>query len=386
MVPVWLSGVGQWILDKLLPPVVGELFKRRHREGQPPRETIRAYCERADWSEGSIGDQPAMQFVSDWRLTNITNRPIEIWTARPRLPLRFRGLIPWLPRPILMGEWITVRHPRSELHSSQHPILPYATSEARAVFWIRPPFRKPREDIVLDMFLVDQFGNAHRTRRVCFRGPPLPKADPAPSLEALHSLSSQLEKDAASVLKNELTRYRVHGRPSGGLGSVGVGNRGGIPTEFHRLNVIEEQLLEVTALAEAIESDNVTALLNRYSRLATDDEREDFRGFLLARLSRATEYAPVGYLTMLFFFRIGRLGEALDKAKQDLMGDSKYGFSDLLRLLDVMLRYEHNTVTEDQLDTIERFLEDITEHTFRIRERLAAIRAGRLRSAPPCSS
>lgn len=77
-------------------------------------------------------------------------------------------------------------------------------------------------------------------------------------------------------------------------------------------------------------------------------------------------------------FRIGRLPDALQTAKRDLQGDGALGFSDLLRLLDGLLRFEHPAFTPDLLDEVERFVEGIQEHTFNIRERIAAIRAFRL--------
>jgi hypothetical protein len=57
--------------------------------------------------------------------------------------------------------------------------------------------------------------------------------------------------------------------------------------------------------------------------------------------------------------------------------DGEFGFNDLLRLLDGLLRFEHPKFTPDLLDEVERFIEGIHEHTFRIRERIAAIRAFR---------
>ncbi len=385
-IPAWLLAVGQWIIDRLLPPVVGELFKPHGRPGAPPRETIRPHCYRASWNVASIGGKPAMQFSCDWRITNIVDTPIELFEIRPRMPVRLRRLMPWLARPTASVELLIVRHPRTNLYDETHPILPHATSDARGMFFVQPPIRKVGEDLVLDIEMLDQFQNRHRIRRVRFVGPSVPKPDQSPPPEALHSLSSQLEKDAAAVLKNELTRYSIHGRPTGGFGSVGLKGRQGIPTEYQRLGVTGEQLLEGTPIAGIITSDNVTALLDRYSRLPTEDDRAALRHCLLARLSRDTEYSSVGYLVMLFFLRIGRLADALDKAKQDLMGDERHGFSDLLRLLDYLLRYEHSEFNDELLDTIETFVDGLHDHTFRIRDRIAAIRASRLRVSPPASA
>jgi hypothetical protein len=88
----------------------------------------------------------------------------------------------------------------------------------------------------------------------------------------------------------------------------------------------------------------------------------------------------VGYLVLFFFQRIGHLAVCLDKAKLDLEGDAAYGFSDLLRLLDLLLRHEHHGFDLTVLEEIERSLDGSKEHAFHIRERIAAIRAARLRT------
>src|SRR5262249_27905528 len=121
--------------------------------------------------------------------------------------------------------------------------------------------------------------------------------------------------------------------------------------------------------------------INLWNRLTTPDEKSRFNNALLNRVSRHTEYAPVGYLILLVFFRLGYpLSEVLTKAKRDLQKDDAYGFSDLLRLLDGLLRFDHSSFTDEQLDEIDRFLVDMDEYAFNIPERLAAIHAFRLQS------
>jgi hypothetical protein len=127
-----------------------------------------------------------------------------------------------------------------------------------------------------------------------------------------------------------------------------------------------------------IESDNAAALLNLYGSLQTKEEQTRFVAALLKRLSKTTEYAPIGYFIFYVLFSIGHLSDALDTARKDLQGDAAYGFSDLVRLLDALLRFKHPEFDAKALDDVERFTEGLTEDTFRIAERLAAIRAVRL--------
>lgn len=96
---------------------------------------------------------------------------------------------------------------------------------------------------------------------------------------------------------------------------------------------------------------------------------------LLKRLSREAAYAPVGYFILLVLYRIGYLNKALETAKKELQADSAYGFSDFLRLLDGLLKYEYTEFSTEMLNDIEQFLKGIKEHTFGISERLLAVRA-----------
>ena len=66
----------------------------------------------------------------------------------------------------------------------------------------------------------------------------------------------------------------------------------------------------------------------------------------------------------------------MKSAKTELKGDSGYGFSDLLRLLDGLLKYEYQGFDSAALDLIEQFIDGLgDEHIFRIPERIRAIRA-----------
>src|SRR6266581_9021978 len=128
--PTWLSW--QWIFEKLL-PVLTRLnpvrwFKRPPPTGAPPRETVRLHCERADWNLGTVNDEPAMQCHSRWRVTNIVDRNVELWTVQPILPWSlgrlFRG------RPQVPIQHALVRHPDRDVYGHLYPVLAHETSEA----------------------------------------------------------------------------------------------------------------------------------------------------------------------------------------------------------------------------------------------------------------
>ncbi|SRR6266436_2576666 len=91
-------------------------------------------------------------------------------------------------------------------------------------------------------------------------------------------------------------------------------------------------------------------------------------------------WAPGRWLGKRALWKIGRLREALGKAKADLpQGEIKvFGLSNVLMLLNGLLRYRHPDFTDEMLDDIERFLVGLKEHPFQIPEKLAAIRTARL--------
>jgi len=91
-------------------------------------------------------------------------------------------------------------------------------------------------------------------------------------------------------------------------------------------------------------------------------------------------YACVAYLIVLVLWKIGLLGEALEAAMFGLPEDDRkdFGLSNALMMLNGLLRYRHPDFTPDMLDTIERFLQGSQEHSFRIPQKIAAIRAQRL--------
>ena len=143
-----------------------------------------------------------------------------------------------------------------------------------------------------------------------------------------------------------------------------------------------QQEIVTESVQEAIRSDNSAALIAVFGR-CDSGEKETVVNALIQRISREGEYAPVGYFIALVLFRVGRLADGLAKAKADLLGDKQYGFSDMLRLIDGLLGFEHPSFADELLDDIERTLEENEEHPFRIPQRIAAIRAYRLTPSEP---
>ncbi len=335
-----------------------------------PRETIRILPQIRGcwWGNGSVAGKPAMQVVGRWHVTNITGDNVRLLGAR-------------IIKPKTEGHVLT-RHPHENIFGS-YPILPGETTEVDSDFWIIPPMRKEGEEFKTPVVLIDQYGNEHKIKNVVFTGPKPnePKKEETPS-EPIHSITDPIEKEIAAVLKAETNRYKECGRRVGGLGSIQTTIQGksykGIGTEWRETDSPKNQTITEDESTIQISSDNAEALLNLYQKLKTDEEKERYFEALFKRLDKNTEYAPVGYLILFVSFSLRKLDAALDGAIKKLQGDNAYGFSDFLRLLDALLKFRHSSFTSENLDSIERCITAVEEHTFRVEERLAAIRAYRL--------
>jgi len=346
--------------------IVGPLWKWVSRyKPKVPRETLRfvSHPQASQWNPGTVKGQPAMQVHSKWYATNITDHNVLLLSVRLR-------------KPAVNGS-VCVQHPHSN-YFGNYPILPGATTEAIADFWITPPLCKPGEDYKADLIFIDQFGNDHKVNGVCFVGQqPSPPQRENPG-EIVHAITDPIEKAVVSVLKSEVQHYKTCGRRSGGLGSVQVVIDGkyyaGVGADWRDADSPKNQSLTPDPAKAAIVSDNVDALVKFFASLKSEKEKAKFVKALLKRLLKDSEYASIGYFIMFVLYRIGKLDEALSKAKRDLAGDSAYGFSDLLRLLDGFLRIEHPSFSVELLDIVDRFINGVNEHTFAIQERMAAIR------------
>jgi hypothetical protein len=135
--------------------------------------------------------------------------------------------------------------------------------------------------------------------------------------------------------------------------------------------------------AASLCSDNVDALVTWYNRLTTDEERNRFIAALTTRLEGDKGYVEVAYFIICVLLKISQLGKALQKAKQELpTGEQKaFGLSNVLVLLNGLLKYRHPDFTTEMLDDIERLIHNLNEHPFMIPQKLSAIRTSRLAKA-----
>ena len=88
----------------------------------------------------------------------------------------------------------------------------------------------------------------------------------------------------------------------------------------------------------------------------------------------------MSYFIVMVLLVNGALSEALSKAKESVpTGETRaFGLSNVLMLLNGLLKYRHPDFTNIMLDEIEKMLHGLDEHQFFIPAKIAAIRAGRL--------
>ena len=119
---------------------------------------IRRYPLMSDqrWHTALVGDQPAMQIISEWRVTNIAKEAIHIHRAhivRPRKARTDGEVFVIDPQTNCAGDWM---------------LAPRSTAQAMTQFFVQPPVCQEGEDFKAKIVFADQFGNEHKTKWIVF--------------------------------------------------------------------------------------------------------------------------------------------------------------------------------------------------------------------------
>ncbi|WP_417319231.1 hypothetical protein [Emcibacter sp.] len=344
------------------------------------------------WHMGRTGDaKPAMQLASYWYATNITDQPMSIFNCYIKSP--------WIQGQVLLKD-------TSSPCFGKFPIPPNSTTELHADFWIVPPIQKEGKDLKLDVVFVDQNGQKRILRQTFFRSD-RKKTSKVKALaqEAVYTLSHNIEKHVVGILKDEISRYKKYGRESGQLGSIYAEYIGRKIKSIYQDSWTssrsgERQEIVRDPQNSHISCENGDTLVQYFETLQSKNDKKIFLESLTSRLSREKEYYCVSYLILYVLFRVGRLEEGLKAvesglSKQRSLWDiilfkktdegsfekfQRHGYGDLLGMINGLLRYEHGSFSNDDLDLIEEFIHKTDEYTFSIDEKLNSIRAYRLAS------
>ncbi|MCU7795633.1 MAG: hypothetical protein KZQ75_00740 [Candidatus Thiodiazotropha sp. (ex Myrtea spinifera)] len=342
------------------------------------------------WHMGKTGDQkPGMQIVTYWYVTNTTDKPVNILNAYIKKPLT-QGLV-------------LIKDVHSDYHGS-YPIPPNTTTDLQADFWIAPPIGKEGKDLTVDIIFVDQYGQKRKLKHTVIPSDKRKATDPKKlEEEAVYKLEHDVEKQVAAVLKDEINRYKKYGRSSGQLGSVYATHQGRKITSIYQdgwtsSRAGERQEIVIDPENSQVTTENGDSLVGYYNDLKEGADKELFINSLISRLDREKEYYCVSYLIIYILFRIGRLSDGLVAAciglevKPTLMDiilrrkptekllepHQRYGYSDTLGMINGLLRYEHQSFSNDELDNVEEFIANTDGHTFQIGEKINSIRSFRV--------
>lgn len=268
---------------------------------------------------------------------------------------------------------------------SGHRVPPKGIAPVSLLIMIRGvPRQSPAESLFVVFGVTDDEGNEQRFKAMLRGMAPSKTSRPVVPLEKAFLIASPVDKEIVSVLQSELSRYDKNGRERGGFGSIHVVYEGRMVTRFGQdswnPDSPKNQSVVENPDAGVIHSDHLSALLTFYQRLSAEDEREQFASALLDRLDADKGYLRVSYFIVCVLWKIGRLSDALQKASRLPENDIKdFGLSNVLYMVNGLLRYRHTDFSPDMLDQIERFLHALKkEHPFYIPEKIAAIRAARL--------
>lgn len=339
-----------------------------------PSETLRIIqnMNGSFWADARRGDKPLMQVVFEGHVTDISGQPNRILRAEVLKPLTYAD-------GVLIANGHDARRPQV--------LEPHECAEISTMFFVDAPTPAKGSPWSNSVVFVDQYNNRHKLKNCVFRS--IMSDDPPPPKEPEefpYEIADPIEKEIVAVLKAELNRYGVCGRICGGLGSVHIVYRGqhfpGVGTDSWTPNSPLNQLLIADPNAASLESDNVDALTSFYQRLSTDEERARFENALLERLNAEKGYLAVSYFIVAALWKVGALPVALRKARRDLPeGETRFfGLSNVLMLLNGLLRFRHPDFSNEMLEDIERMIHGLTEHTFLIPAKIAAIRASRLQA------
>jgi hypothetical protein len=117
-----------------------------------PTRSISFVPQRHLWSVGSVANEPAMQLMSDWWMTNNTDTHVYILRAE---------LIFWhrLRKNVLNQTQLMEKGAAG------------AMGEVGLLFFIVPPVRKEDQDLKARIVMIDNFNRMHKIGKVIFKSP-----------------------------------------------------------------------------------------------------------------------------------------------------------------------------------------------------------------------
>ena len=283
-------------------------------------------------------------------------------------------LNPYLLKPIRIAGSIMIKDVKS-VYWGRYSIPKYYTTEATTNFLIDSNSKYSSNDFTVDVSFEDQFGQKFDVKniKVSSLKKSLPIKEKEFKKEIISKIMNQNVKKIISILRNEIEQYKNNGRRVGGLGSVkSVANL----TEYHSEGEIREFIYNNSS-KENVKSINVDAIIKLF-KSSTETQKRIIISSLSQRINKNSEYLNVAYLILFALFELKKFSQGLIIARKKLYGDNKNGFSDVLRMIDTLLRFRHSEFSDKDLQDIEKLIDSVSESTFEIPQRINSIRIKRI--------
>ncbi|MBN1263462.1 MAG: hypothetical protein JW991_03855 [Candidatus Pacebacteria bacterium] len=317
------------------------------------------------WEYAKHRDEDVVALHTHWQITNT-------------LPYNLTVLNAFLVKPEKIKGSVMIKNYKSDIWG-HYPLPSGYTTNLNITFVIDKKYiKKPTQILKTKIDIQDPIGRKHRINDVFIK--PIHKRKTKKEhllVEDSSKIRDDIEKQVVAVLKNEVEQYRARGRKEGRLGTV-EWPRGSI--EWRGADEKIKYLYENSNKGN-VTSEHVSALLTLYSSLSKTN-KDKIINALVKRIDKKTEYRDIGYLIIFFLFEVKRLKIGLDATLKKLKGDKANAFGDVLRMLDFLLAFRYEEFERPELDEIEAFVYSTEEHSFKIKERINAIRVKNMISKP----
>jgi hypothetical protein len=311
------------------------------------------------WEYGKSGDKEVILIHTDWKITNT-------------LSYNLTALNAYLTRPQKTKGSVMVKDPHSQYHG-HYPIPQNVTTDMSISFVIDKKHAKNENKILkLNLEIEDPIGIRHQIKGISVRNirTRSNKKEIEPlSVENPTKIKHKTLKKVVSILKNEIEQYKVRGRKEGRLGTI-EWPRGVMEWRKEGESI---RFLNENSNKSNVKSDQITKLVRLYKASPKDDKRKIMK-FVKDRIDAEQEYLDIAYFIVFFLFEIGELSLGLKTAVEKLKNDKSVSLGDVFRLIDILLTFRFKEFGEKELDVIEAVVYSTGEHTFRIKQRVNAIR------------
>ncbi|PJA41154.1 hypothetical protein CO179_00500 [candidate division WWE3 bacterium CG_4_9_14_3_um_filter_39_7] len=358
------------VLLKLVTPLVRLMkwlysllpFEINSKRKKPNLGIIENSYKNHTWNVSKNGEREGISINTDWHITNTLPYNLTALNVRLRKPIKVKGS--WMAKDTKSKYW------------GHYDIPQGYTTDVSFTFWLEDySIKDDSKELSATIEIIDPIGRVHTLKNVKVKpiGSRKSKDQEQLPTENPAQIESPLEKTVVAVLKDEIEQYKVRGRREGQLGSV-EWQRGTI--EWHTKGETMK-FLNKSSSRTLVQSSNSNALVRLYEK-SDENDKNTIVEALTMRLNKETEYSDVGYMIFLTLFELGFLEKGLSTALIKLSNDKKHGFSDTLRLLDLLLAFRYEEFDEEDLDITEKIAFSTEEDTFQIKQRVNAIRIMRI--------